>query len=92
MSNAREILDRVDRLRRTAHAAEVMRAKIRLFEKPVLRQGLLGFRAKTEGDREQFLDADETLAVYEALADVRNRLDAEASELEKRVTVQEAGR
>ena len=85
-ADAREILGRVDQLRRTASAAEAFRASIRLGSKPrlVMRQAFC--------DREITLDRDATLAIYEALADVRDRSKRQADDLEKRITVQEVQR
>lgn len=63
MSDAREILDRVDRLRRTANAAESVRTAIRLGSKPRL------VTRHLFGAHETTLDVHETSAIYEALAD-----------------------
>lgn len=74
MSDAtpRELLAIADRHKRLADAADSARAKIRLGERPVQRGGLLGFLRRQPHQVDVFFDADETAAIYDALAIVRN--------------------
>lgn len=85
----REILASADRLRRTARAAEDIRVRIRLGEKPVATRGFLGFRKRDHEAYAPALTGDETAAVYDALADVRDRMQHNADVLEKTVTSRE---
>ena len=84
MSTPREILNQADRLHRTSRAAEDLRVAIRLGRKPRLRRGILAW---TGARKEHTLTTDETNAVYDALADVRDRMGREARALEESVAV-----
>lgn len=89
MSNMtpRELLAAADRHRRTERAAEYARVRIRLWEKPVQRKGLLGFLAKaTDTAPDQFFTAAETDAIYEALLIVQRENREAADRYEQRVT------
>lgn len=86
----RKILASADQLRRTAEAAEHIRVRIRLGGKPVAARGFLGFRKREHEHYAPALTGDEIAAVYDALAQVRDRYRHNADILEKTVTVQDA--
>lgn len=81
----REALDMVDRYERTSHGAENARGSIRLGQQPAMRGGVLGFwRRHPEGHDYPFT-AEETSAIYEALATVRDDFARKARDLEATV-------
>lgn len=88
----RDLLARADRHRHTESAAEWARTKIRLGETPIMRRGVLTFRKKPDVYRECEFTAEETRAIYAALAIVRQENREAAAALEKRVTTTEATR
>lgn len=83
---ARNLIAAADQHRATAEGAEWARNKIRLWERPVVRKGLLGFRRKSEAHRELEFTAAETAAIYEALRIVRDDANRKADDLDCRVT------
>lgn len=88
---AREILDCVDRLRKKSDKAEYVRTMIRLDAEVCVRKGRLGWRRKKE-DPIKWLTEDETNAVYDALAKVRDDNHRWADEEEAKVQIKEGQR
>lgn len=87
-TDPRELLAQADRWKATARGAERVRALIRLGEQPQVRRGLLGMFRRDDDRREPVvLSADDTFAVYEALATVRDDAERRAAEIEARVEV-----
>lgn len=78
------VLAEAERERRQESAAEMGRVHIRLWQRPVIRRRLLVFRAKGYGYTDQEFDQDETNAIYEALAIVRDNHAKRAAELESK--------
>jgi hypothetical protein len=85
----RDLIARADAARRTAEMADWARTKIRLRDKPIQRGGLLRFRKDRPGDRECVFSAEETAAIYDALAIVKRDALARADALDARVTTTE---
>ncbi|MFB7798955.1 hypothetical protein [Isoptericola sp. NPDC056134] len=85
---ARALLDEADRHHKTARGADRAMTKIRLGERPQTRRGLLGFW-REDAPRPCEFDHEETAAIYEALAIVRDRSHEAAAKVEARVTVTE---
>lgn len=80
----RDKLAKADRLRAISNAAEAARSKIRLSQEPAARNGWLGFRKRPAG-HEVFFTAEETAAIYCALAKVRDEHRDSADQIEREV-------
>ncbi|HEY3559638.1 MAG TPA: hypothetical protein VGL05_19350 [Kribbella sp.] len=81
----RDKLAEVDRQRRIADEAESARGKIRLGQRPVQRFGLLAFLSRTDPWPDQHFSQEETNAIYDALAVVRENARKRAAEIEKQI-------
>ncbi len=87
-STPREVMAQADQHHQLARSADAAMVKIRLGERPVTSGRRTWFRPSREGGlvTTEF-DAAETRALYEALADVRNRHQREAKRLDELLTV-----
>jgi hypothetical protein len=89
---ARDLLARADEERRIAHGADMIRVRIRLFEKPVIhhRSGLWGWwrdkSTKPDPNVVEVLPGDVVSALYLAAGVVKREAERKAAALEARVS------
>jgi hypothetical protein len=85
----RDLIAEADRLKRWSQEAEFARTLIRLWERPKMRKGLLGFFGRSSGYEDVQFNQAQTDAIYQALARVRDDYARQAEEIERRIPAPE---